>query len=143
MIKSYAVFAPFFTLVFNLFFTSPTVRLTANGPVQGILKTSSLGQNYYAFKGIPYAEAPITGVDPYTGKVVDRRFKAPEPLKHSWKSLYKADNFGDSCVISTQIFPSIAIKSENCLFLNVYVPGLSFKMPKKNAQKLILFFFKF
>lgn len=52
-----------------------TVRQTKNGPIQGIEMTSSLGQKYYAFKGIPYAEPPITGIDPYTGEQVDRRFK--------------------------------------------------------------------
>lgn len=51
------------------------VRKTHNGPVEGIELTSSLGQKYYAFKGVPYAEPPITGIDPYTGKRVDRRFK--------------------------------------------------------------------
>lgn len=51
------------------------VRQTLNGPVEGIEKTSSLGQKYHAFKGIPYAETPITGKDPYTDEQVDRRFK--------------------------------------------------------------------
>lgn len=53
---------------------SGLIRQTVNGPVEGLLQTSSLGQKYYAFKGIPYAEAPITGID-YNGKYVDRRFK--------------------------------------------------------------------
>lgn len=53
----------------------PTLRETSNGPVKGIQRISSLGQKYYAFEGIPYAEAPITGTDPYTGEWVDRRFK--------------------------------------------------------------------
>lgn len=52
-----------------------TVRQIKNGPIQGIEMTSSLGQKYYAFKGIPYAEPPISGMDPYTGEQVDRRFK--------------------------------------------------------------------
>lgn len=51
------------------------VRQTANGPVEGIDEISSLRQEYYAFRGIPYAEPPITGNDPYTGEKVDRRFK--------------------------------------------------------------------
>lgn len=52
-----------------------TVRQTTNGPIEGKVETSSLGKKYYAFKGIPYAEAPITGRDPNTGEKVDRRFK--------------------------------------------------------------------
>lgn len=51
------------------------VRQTANGPVEGIAQTSVFGQKYYAFRGVPYAEPPITGYDPYTGEAVDRRFK--------------------------------------------------------------------
>lgn len=51
------------------------VRNTVNGPVEGIEQRSSLSQKYYAFKGIPYAEPPITGIDPYTSQNVDRRFK--------------------------------------------------------------------
>lgn len=51
------------------------VRQTANGPVEGIEETSLWGTKYHAFRGIPYAEPPITGIDPYTGDEVDRRFK--------------------------------------------------------------------
>lgn len=54
---------------------SSLLRQTQNGPVQGVERTSVLGQKYYAFEGIPYAEPPITGTDPYTGEKVDRRFK--------------------------------------------------------------------
>lgn len=54
---------------------SLTVRQTTNGPIEGIEKATSLGQKYYSFRGIPYAEAPITGKDPFSGEEVDRRFK--------------------------------------------------------------------
>lgn len=53
----------------------PFVRETNNGPVESIEQISSLRQKYYAFRGISFAEPPITGVDPYTGEKVDRRFK--------------------------------------------------------------------
>lgn len=53
----------------------PTIRQTNNGPVEGLEETSFLGKKYYAFKGVPYAEVPITGTDPYTAAEVDRRFK--------------------------------------------------------------------
>lgn len=52
-----------------------TLRQTLNGPVEGVEEISSLGQKYYAFRGVPFAEPPITGIDPYTGEYVDRRFK--------------------------------------------------------------------
>lgn len=52
-----------------------TIRQTTHGPVEGIEETSVFGQKYYAFRGIPYAAPPITGIDPYTNQKVDRRFK--------------------------------------------------------------------
>lgn len=54
---------------------SPLVRQTTNGPVEGLEQISSLGKKYYTFRGIPFAEPPISGTDPYTGETVDRRFK--------------------------------------------------------------------
>lgn len=65
----------FLLFVGNFSYKSPTIRETSNGPVEGIAETSILGQKYYAFRGIPFAEPPITGRDPYTGEHVDRRFK--------------------------------------------------------------------
>lgn len=69
------VLLSFLLLVLRVYCDSTIVVRTANGPVEGIEQTSSLQQKYYAFKGVPYAETPITGKDPYTGKQVDRRFK--------------------------------------------------------------------
>lgn len=51
------------------------IKQTTNGLVEGVELMTSLNQKYYAFYGIPFAAAPITGVDPYTGERVDRRFK--------------------------------------------------------------------
>lgn len=72
------IFLPFslsMLLALNVQCESPIVRRTANGPIEGFEQTSSMGQPYYAFKGIPFAEPPITGFDRYTGTYVDRRFK--------------------------------------------------------------------
>ncbi|XP_031639929.1 esterase B1-like [Contarinia nasturtii] len=99
-----------------------TIRKTNNGPVEGIKQTSLLGKKYYAFRGIPYAEAPITGKDPYTGAEVDRRFKAPEPLIRKWTDPLKVRNFGYNCVPSSTLVGLPGNTSENCLFLNIYVP---------------------
>lgn len=62
-------------LIVNIHCSPLTVRKTANGPVEGVEEISSMGQSYYAFRSIPYAEPPVTGIDPYTGEQVDRRFK--------------------------------------------------------------------
>lgn len=102
----------------------PTIRQTSNGPVEGIEKISSLGQKYFSFRGIPFAEAPITGTDPYTGQQVDRRFKAPEELKRHWTDPLKAHEFEKICPQIKMHFPADLSKmGEDCLFLNVHVPG--------------------
>lgn len=51
------------------------IRQTNNGPVEGMIQSGIFGKKFYAFRGIPYAETPITGIDPNTGEKVDRRFK--------------------------------------------------------------------
>lgn len=67
---------------------SPIIRQTRNGPVEGIEQTSKLGKKFYAFRGIPFAEPPITGTDPYTGEKVDRRFKVRITF-HSHMNIHK------------------------------------------------------
>lgn len=32
---------------------------TTKGPVKGIVKTSIVGEDYYRFRGIPYAKPPV------------------------------------------------------------------------------------
>lgn len=64
-----------FDTLFVNYGDSPTKRQTLNGPVEGVEQTTALGQKFYSFYGIPFAEPPITGIDPYTGEHVDRRFK--------------------------------------------------------------------
>lgn len=32
---------------------------TTKGPVKGVVKTSIVGENYYRFRGIPYAKPPV------------------------------------------------------------------------------------
>ncbi|XP_055312058.1 esterase B1-like isoform X2 [Sitodiplosis mosellana] len=100
----------------------PTVRQTTNGPVEGTEQTSFFGKKYYSFRGIPYAEVPITGNDPYTGETVDRRFKSPQPLVRQWTEPLKVQNFGDGCITSSGWVPATGNTSENCLFVNIYVP---------------------
>lgn len=102
----------------------PAIRQTANGPVEGLEKISSLGQKYYSFRGIPYAEAPISGIDPSTGDQVDRRFKAPVSLKRRWTDALKAHKFGKTCTQNDDRFPvELSQMGEDCLLLNIHVPG--------------------
>ncbi|XP_031627086.1 esterase B1-like [Contarinia nasturtii] len=109
-------------LLFSSITCDPTIRQTKNGPVEGVEQSTLFGKTYYAFKGVPYAEAPITGKDPYSGAEVDRRFKSPEPLTRKWTEPLKVHNYSDGCAPSSTFMPTPTTKSENCLFLNVYVP---------------------
>lgn len=63
------------SLLIKSVFCDDLIRQTTNGPVEGKRRVSALTQEYFSFRGIPYAEPPITGVDPYTKAKVDRRFK--------------------------------------------------------------------
>lgn len=126
MCRAAVVLLSFLLLVFRVSSNDslPTIRQTENGPVEGIEKFSSLGQKYYSFRGVPYAEPPITGTDPYTGEQVDRRFKAPEPLKRRWTNALKAHRFGKTCTQNAERFPAeLSRMGEDCLFLNIHVPG--------------------
>lgn len=80
MYKLIGIFVSLSLFLLNVDCDLTTVRITRNGPVEGIEQISILGQTFYAFRGIPYAEPPITSLDPYTGQQVDRRFKVCENM---------------------------------------------------------------
>lgn len=84
---------------------TPTVRETAQGPVQGTAEDYG-----YAFKGIPYAAAPVG----------DLRFAAPEPAPERDATL-DATAFGNDCPQSGGAVAGASL-NEDCLFLNVYTP---------------------
>src|SRR5271170_5069355 len=75
---------------------------TDSGPLQGIV-----AGNINEFLGIPYATPPVGNL----------RWTPPQPYGQ-WHGLFDASSFGSEC---TQ--PD-GTGSENCLFLNVYVPDL-------------------
>src|SRR5580658_3086736 len=90
---------------------SLTVK-TEQGKVQG--KTISDGK-VNAFLGLPYAAPPLG----------DLRWKAPEPPA-KWKGERDATKFGAHCA-QVHVFDDMVFQdagpSEDCLFLNVYVPA--------------------
>jgi para-nitrobenzyl esterase len=80
----------------------------------------------YVFRGIPYAEPPV-------GKL---RWMPPEPRK-PWRGVRSALKFG-AISVQKQInpgtqFQTIEPYSEDCLFLNVWSPGLD------DARRPVLF----
>ncbi|XP_022197708.2 esterase E4 [Nilaparvata lugens] len=75
------------------------------GSVKGKLMTTWGGKNVRAFLGIRYAKPPI-------------RFKDPEDVE-PWEGVRSAVEDGSAC---TQFRGKDLIGSEDCLFLNVFVP---------------------
>ncbi|XP_077180790.1 cholinesterase-like [Paroedura picta] len=105
-----------------------TVVVTSSGPIQG--KHLPAGsKTVTAYLGIPYAEPPV-------GKL---RFQKPVPHQ-PWSPILDATNFGHSCPqVSLSGIPEAAnFKpntpiSEDCLFLNVWVPH-----PRPSAPAAVL-----
>ncbi|KAK3106894.1 hypothetical protein FSP39_002185 [Pinctada imbricata] len=87
---------------------------TPLGPIKGLeLTDSESGKTVYEFRGIRYAKAPRG----------DLRFRKPEPVE-PWTEEYDATEFGHSCpqIKSPLLDDGSDNQSEDCLFLNVYVP---------------------
>ncbi|KAM7249331.1 hypothetical protein ACFE04_026195 [Oxalis oulophora] len=83
------------------------------GKLQGeVQKTVLSGNEYYSFKGIPFAKPPVN----------ELRFQPPVPLE-KWDGILDATKDGTQC---TQIdMADQQLKgSEDCLFINVYTPSL-------------------
>ena len=92
---------------------APRVR-TPLGAIRGYHKISANGRQYEAYEGIPYARPPI-------GKL---RFKSPHRLP-PWMGELPATKFGSPCLQYTQMVENPnekVIGTEDCLYLNVYVP---------------------
>ncbi|KAL8212962.1 UNVERIFIED_CONTAM: hypothetical protein K2H54_059841 [Gekko kuhli] len=94
-----------------------TIVVTRSGPIKGRRLQVGSG-SVTAYLGIPYAEPPV-------GKL---RFQKPLPHQ-PWKQVLEATRFGNSC--SQLLFPGTPYTSmwtvsppvsEDCLFLNIWVP---------------------
>jgi para-nitrobenzyl esterase len=86
---------------------APVVQ-TPLGPVQGLVRN---GANEY--RGMPYALAP-------TGNL---RWALPQPVTAAWSSVFQAYNFGPACPQKARFGVTEASDNEDCLSINVSVPG--------------------
>lgn len=68
-------------------------------------------EEFFAFRGIPYAESPVG----------DLRFAAPKKYSQTWEGVREFKNFSDVCA-QYDHFGYIYEGSEDCLTLNVFVP---------------------
>uniref|UniRef100_A0A8C4QT41 Carboxylic ester hydrolase n=1 Tax=Eptatretus burgeri TaxID=7764 RepID=A0A8C4QT41_EPTBU len=110
------------SLVMKIMAEDPEVMVwTKDGQVLGKRVEAPLG-SVTAFLGIPYGEAPVG----------ERRFKKPEP-RQPWKGLLQATQFPNSCYQfedtefpgfwGTEMWNANTPMSEDCLFLNIWVPS--------------------
>ncbi|KAL2720426.1 venom carboxylesterase-6-like [Vespula squamosa] len=100
---------------------APRVK-TPLGGIQGYYKISADGRSYEAYEGIPYAIPPV-------GKL---RFKPPQKIP-TWPGELLATKFGSPCLQYEQIISESEDRvygSEDCLYLNVYVPTREHKNSK-------------
>jgi para-nitrobenzyl esterase len=68
-------------------------------------------QNVDIFLGIPYAAPPVG----------DLRWKPPQPHA-SWSGVLNATKFGSHCAQTARVV-GVSSSTEDCLFLNMYVPN--------------------
>lgn len=81
----------------------------ASGPIEGSVEGKTI-----AFRGIPYASAPVA----------DLRWRAPQPVS-PWTQVREAKQFAPVCMqqMIPMDEPQQTSASEDCLFLNVWKPA--------------------
>ncbi|KAF2900888.1 hypothetical protein ILUMI_05293 [Ignelater luminosus] len=100
----------------------PQIQLKNGLTIVGKVNRTNQNNVYYEFQGIPYAKPPVG----------DLRFKPPVPLsEYFFGKILNATKDAPVCVQSN-IIPTKVIGSEDCLYINVYVPQL----PQQNMTLL-------
>ena len=95
--------------VCNCVASDPTIVSLSNGKYQGEHR-----ELFYAFEGIPYAEAPVG----------ENRFEPPKPYTETWDDIREAKKYGPKCMQWNHMAPlkRRLLGEEDCLFVNVFVP---------------------
>ncbi|KFB51089.1 AGAP006728-PA-like protein [Anopheles sinensis] len=93
------------------------------GTVSGVIEKQPDGNDFCAFRGIPYAKAPVGS----------GRFQPPEPLDRFQTPVLDCSAERDIC-ISKNPFNQKWNGSEDCLHLNVYTPQIRSQCSIRYAQ---------
>ncbi|XP_078297761.1 thyroglobulin isoform X1 [Panthera onca] len=105
---------------------APSVTITPHGQLLGRSRAVQVGTSWKQvdqFLGVPYASPPLA----------ESRFRAPEPL--NWTGPWDATQPRASCWQPGTRTPTSPGVSEDCLYLNVFVP----QNAAPNASVLVLF----
>ncbi|WP_135211155.1 carboxylesterase/lipase family protein [Vitreimonas flagellata] len=118
IIRLFVLIAALCTAAPSLAQTAPVIDTPA-----GRLRGAALADGVNAFKGVPYARAPIGNL----------RWRAPAQMRR-WRGERDATQFGAACVQPPSRGGSIyhnthAAMSEDCLFLNVWAPANAHNAP--------------
>ncbi|OWF47761.1 carboxylesterase 1D-like [Mizuhopecten yessoensis] len=101
----------------------PPIVSTPSGPIKGVI-VPTLGQDMVQFRNIPYAKPPVGNL----------RFEKTVPVE-PWADTLDGTFFGPSCIQDTQYWfwekAENNITTEDCLQLNVHVPGAVSTTEKK------------
>ena len=94
--------------------------VTESGPLKGIV-----GEQMDAYLGIPYAAPPAGAL----------RWMPPQPFRR-WHGMLDATAFGNECPQTGT--DDDVVGDENCLFLNVYTPGVKKKQGKHDGLAVMV-----
>jgi para-nitrobenzyl esterase len=116
----------FLILQFTCMVTFAQVQVkTVNGIVESVTEKSGVN----SFKGIPFAQPPIG----------ELRWKEPQPV-NDWRGVRKCDAFGYN-PMQKKVFGDMGFRtpgmSEDCLYLNVWVPA----KPSKTKLPVLVYFY--
>ncbi|XP_055526824.1 carboxylic ester hydrolase-like [Wyeomyia smithii] len=98
---------------------------TGLGAIRGLVLQSRLGDDYFAFRGIRYAQPPLG----------ELRFRAPEPVS-AWKDEFDATEDGPMC---PQPAYNKSEVSEDCLRLNVYTKQIPGELVRMRPREVLVY----